>query len=378
MFQLRQWKQITGAGFVWWAAILCGVAPQGATAATTATVTKAPFGRMPDGRVVEIYTLTNCNGLRARVITYGAILVSMEVPDRDGRLGDVVLGFDDCDSYIQRNPLFGAVVGRYANRIGGALFTIDGTTYQLPKNNGPNHIHGGREGFAKVLWEGRPLEIDTHVAVQLTYHSADMEEGYPGALDVTVTYVLTNNNTLAIRYQAKTDKATHVNLTNHTYFNLAGEGDVLDHALRLSADRYTPFGPGQIPTGAVESVKGTPLDFTTSKTIGRDIAQVGGYDHNFVLNGSVAEPRAVAWARDPKSGRMMTAYTSEPGMQLYTANGFNGSLKGKGGQGYVKHAGFCLETQHYPDSPNKPNFPSTLLRPDEEYDTVTYFKFSAK
>jgi len=344
-------------------------------------VTQEPFGTMPDAGRVNAYTLTNSNGLRAKVINYGAILVSLEVRDRQGKLGDIVLGFDDLDSYLKRSPLFGATVGRYANRIEGAKFTLDGVEHKLTANSGKNHIHGGRDKrFDKVMWNAHPFTRDEHAGVQFTYTSADGDEGFPGNLKCSVTYTLTNRNELKINYEATTDKPTIVNLTNHSYFNLAGAGsrDVLDHEMWINADYYTPADKALIPTGQILSVRGTPLDFTEPQTIGAKIEQLtetGGYDHNYVLKNSDGSLVLAARVYEPTSGRVMTVHTTEPGMQFYTANGMRG-IKGKGGKVYDRHHGFCLETQHFPDSPNKPHFPSTVLRPGEKYSTMTVFSFS--
>ena len=346
-------------------------------------VEQKSFGQMPDGQEVTLYELTNANELRARVIDYGAILVSLEVPDRDGKLADVALGFDDLDSYIKRNPLFGATVGRYANRIANARFTLDGTEYKLTANSGKNHIHGGRsKRFDKVIWKGRLFQSSEEAGVRFTYLSKDGDEGFPGNLNCTVTYTLTNDNELKLSYKATTDKPTIVNLTNHSYFNLAGagNGDVLGHKIMVNADYFTPADKALIPTGEIHTVKGTPLDFIQTKTIGSRIdklTQTRGYDHNYVLNSSIGSLQLAARVYEPTSGRVMEVYTTEPGMQFYTANGMRG-IKGKSGKLYHKHYGFCLETHHFPDSPNKPHFPSVVLRPGETYNTVTVFKFSTQ
>ncbi len=346
-------------------------------------VRQESFGRTPDGHEVTIYQLTNANGLHASVIDYGAILVSLEVPDRNGKLADITLGFDDLDSYIKRNPLFGATVGRYANRIANAKFTLDGVEYELTANAGKNHIHGGRKKrFDKVMWKGHSFRNDQEVGVQFGYLSKDGEEGFAGNLDCTVTYALTNNNELKINYEGTTDKPTIVNLTNHSYFNLAGagNGDILGHEVMINASFYTPADKALIPTGEIHSVKGTALDFTQPQTIGARIdalTQTRGYDHNYVLNGSLGSLALAACVYEPKSGRVMEVYTTEPGMQFYTANGMR-AIKGKRGKIYERHYGFCLETQHFPDSPNKPHFPSVVLRPGEKYDTTTVFKFSTR
>lgn len=351
------------------------------------------FGQTPDGQVVDLYTLTNQNGLKGRITNYGAILVSMEAPDRKGNLADLTLGYDNLEQYIKRGAFFGATVGRYANRIGGAKFVLDGVEYKLAANSGPNHIHGGKKGFDKVLWKLEDIKAQGDEAfVRLSYLSKDGEEGYPGNLACTLTYTLTNNDELKISYEAETDKTTIVNLTNHSYWNLAGQGngDVLGHELMLNADRYTVFGEGLIPTGEIRSVKDSPLDFTKPTAIGARIGQVGsGYDHNYMLNSSPL-PRLATGAAgasggklalcarvyEPTSGRVMEVHTTEPGVQLYTANFLD--VTGKAGKAYKKHYGFCLETQHFPDSPNKPHFPSVVLKPGEKYTSVTVHKFYAK
>ena len=347
------------------------------------------FGQTPDGRQVDLYTLANAKGARARIINYGAILVSLEVPDRDGNLADIVLGYDGLEEYVNRGGLFGAVVGRYANRIGGAKFTLDGVEYQLAVNNRPNHIHGGQKGFAKVIWRLEDLKAEDHqAAVKLSYVSQDGEEGYPGNLACSVTYTLTDENELKITYEAETDKATVLNLTNHSYFNLAGHGagDVLSHVLMLNADKYTVFDDALIPTGEIRSVKGTPFDFTNPTPVGTRIGEVGaGYDQNYVLsvrspkdNGGQGSPPLCARVFEPTSGRVMEVRTTEPGVQLYTGNWLNSTVTGKAGKAYGKHGGLCLETQHFPDSPNKPDFPSVVLRPGQKFTSVTAFKFSTQ
>ncbi len=350
---------------------------------------KESFGQTSDGRQIDLYTLTNTNGLRARIMNYGAILVSLEVPDRDGNIADITLGFDALDGYLKEHPYFGAIVGRYANRIGKGRFVLDGTEYKLAANNGENHLHGGIKGFDKVVWklddiraEGAPRTEDSKAIVKMSYISEDGEEGYPGNMACTVTYTLTEDNELKISYEAETDKTTVVNLTNHSYFNLAGQGtgDVLGHELTLNADKYTPVDEGLIPTGEIRSVKDSPMDFTMGMSIGSRIKQVGdGYDHNYVLNSSPDLSLALA-ARvyEPTSGRVMEIYTTEPGVQLYTGNFLDGSLTGKAGKVYKKHYAFCLETQHFPDSPNKPNFPSAVLLPGQKYTSVTVHKFSTR
>ena len=328
------------------------------------------FAKTPDGAVVKLFTLRNAKGMTAKVMTYGAIITEIKVPDRHGAMANVVLGADDFDQYRKGFPAAAAVIGRVANRIAGARFSLDGVEYKLAANNGPNHLHGGRKGFAQVVWQSKALPASQHeAAVQFTYLSKDGEEGYPGNFKVFVTYTLTDDNELRIDYEATTDKATPVNLTNHAYFNLAGSGDVLDHELWLAADRYTPADDQLIPTGEIAIVKGTPLDFTTPTRIGARIDQLkpkpGGYDHNFVLNRDGKSLVLAARASEPKSGRIMEVRTTEPGVQLYTGN-------------HLKHGGFCLETQHYPDSVNRPSFPTTILRPGQTFKSTTSFAFSVK
>jgi aldose 1-epimerase len=342
-----------------------------------------PFGQTPDEQAVDLVTMTNPNGIEARIMTFGGIIVSIKTPDRNGKLADIVLGFDDLSGYTKEHPYFGAIIGRYGNRIGAGKFTLDGVEYKLAVNNGPNHLHGGIKGFDKVVWKIEDAKTTGDEAIlRLGYLSKDGEEGYPGDLKCTVTYTLTADNELKMRYEARTDKPTVLNLTNHSYWNLAGQGtgDVLGHELVLNADRYTPVDEGLIPTGELKSVKDTPMDFTKPKAIGSRIKQVdiGGYDHNFVLNGQTGQMKLCAKVYEPKSGRTMEIRTTEPGVQFYTGNFLDGALTGKDGKVYQKHYAFCLETQHFPDSPNKPDFPSVVLRPGEKYDITTVHKFSAK
>jgi aldose 1-epimerase len=341
-----------------------------------------PFGQTPDGRQVNMYTLTNPNGIRVRITNYGAILVSLEVPDRDGKLADITLGYDKLDGYITRHPYFGATVGRYANRIGNARFVLNDVEYKLAANNGLNHLHGGIMGFDKVVWKVEDERAESDSALlKLSYLSKDGEEGYPGNLSCTVTYTLTKEDELKISYEAETDKATVVNLTNHSYWNLAGQGngDILGHELMLNADKYTPVDEGLIPTGEIRSVKDSPMDFTKAMTIGSRIGRVeGGYDHNYVLNSSGSKLALCARVYEPTSGRVMEIHTAEPGVQFYTGNFLDSSITGKSDRVYKKHYGFCLETQHFPDSPNKPDFPSVVLKPGQKYSTVTVHKFYTK
>jgi len=344
------------------------------------SIKKQAFGKTADGENVDLYTLTNTNGLKAKIMTYGGIVTSLETPDRNGNFADIVLGCDSLDEYIKGSPYFGALIGRFGNRIAKGKFTLDGVEYTLATNNGPNHLHGGIKGFDKVVWNAKQMQTDQGPALKLTYRSRDGEEGYPGNLSCTVIYTLTNNNELKISYEAKTDKATVINLTHHSYFNLGGHnsGDILGHELIINADRFTPVDKDLIPTGEIKPVKGTPMDFTKPMAIGSRIKQVqGGYDHNYVLNSSDGSLALAASVYEPKSGRVMEIFTTEPGIQFYTGNFLDGSVKGKGAV-YNKHNGFCLETQHFPDSPNKPNFPSVVLKPGEKYTQLTVYKFSAR
>jgi len=342
------------------------------------------FGKLPSGEEVKIYTLTNEAGMEARITTYGGIVVSLEVPDRQGRMADVVLGFDSLDGYLKGHPYFGAIVGRYGNRIGGAQFTLDGVTYKLAANNGPNHLHGGIEGFDKKNWK---VEAAERSSLTLSYVSPDGEEGYPGTLRTRVTYTVTSDNGLRIDYEATTDKPTVVNLTNHSYFNLkdAGATSILDHEITINADRFTPVDETLIPTGELRPVEGTPFDLREPHRIGERIdagdeqLRFGrGYDHNFVLNRTGEGLELAARVYEPATGRVLDVLTTEPGVQFYTGNFLDGTLEGKGGIVYQKRAAFCLETQHFPDSPNKPQFPSVVLRPGETYRTTTVYRFSVK
>lgn len=339
------------------------------------------FGRPPDGEMVKRFTLRNANGIVVKVMTLGATLTELRVPDREGNTANVVLGADTFAGYRKGHPASAAVIGRFANRIGGARFSIDGEEFVLAANNGPHHIHGGRKGFARMLWTAEALPIGSReAAVRFTYYSKDGEEGYPGNLTATVTYTLNDRNELRLDYTADTDKPTVVNLTNHAYFNLAGEGDVLDHRLWIDATLYTPTDARLIPTGEIHRVAGTPLDFTRATPIGARIAQLRpelvGYDHNFVLRTHRREPVLFARLEDPKSGRVMEVLTTTPGVQLYTGNHLNGTFVGSGGVIYPRYGGVCLETQQFPDSPNKPHFPSPVVRPGRPTLSTTIFRFS--
>lgn len=343
------------------------------------------FGRTADGGIVKLYTLKNSHGVEARIMNYGATIVSLSTPDRSGQLRDIVLGFDTFEEYAEKNtPFFGVVVGRYGNRIARGRFSLDGREYTLAVNDPPNHLHGGLRGFDKVLWTGEAFDGPDGPSVRLEYVSPDGDQGYPGRLTATVVYSLNEQNELRIAYSASTDKKTVVNLTNHTYFNLAGEGDILGHEVVIEADRFTPTDRTLIPTGVLQPVAGTPFDFTTSMTVGARIdAQdeqlrfAGGYDHNFVLRagGAGALTRA-ARVRDPRSGRVLEVRTMEPGVQFYTGNFLDGTITGKQGRVYARRSGLCLETQHFPDSPNQPTFPTTTLEPGQKYETTTIFAFT--
>ncbi len=349
----------------------------------TMEIPKQPFGTLPDGTAVDIYTLTNKNGVKARIATYGGTLVSLEVPDRNGRFADILLGHDSLDGFLNRktNPYFGTLVGRYANRIGGAAFTLDGVRYQLAKNDGENTLHGGLKGLDAVVWKAEPVKGPEGIGLKLTYTSPDGDEGYPGNLSCTVVYTLSDLDELKIGYEATSDKATPVNLTNHAYFNLAGqgEGDILGHEAMLNSDEYLEGTAALIPTGKILQVKGTPYDFTTPKLIGADIAKApGGYDNCFILRGGGGALALAARVTDPSTGRTMEILTTEPAIQFYTSNFLDGSITGKGGKAYKQHYGFCLETQQYPDAPNQPDFPSTILRPGEVFKSLTVHKFSVR
>ncbi len=350
-------------------------------------IERAPFAKLPDGRQVEQFTLVNAKGARATLINYGAIVTSLYMPDRNGKYDDMVLGFDTIDNYLKEPPYFGAIVGRYGNRIAHGRFTLDGKTHQLATNNGPNHLHGGPAGYDKVLWSAAPVQSDSAVGVKLSYLSRDGEEGYPGNLALHVTYWLTNLNQLRIDYEATTDQATLVNPTHHGYFNLAGqgEGDILGHELMIAADFFTAVDETLIPTGELQPVQGTPFDFTTATAIGARIQQSdqqlqygGGYDHNWVLRKESGAPGLAATVYEAGSGRFMEVYTTEPGLQFYSGNFLDGTFVGKDGKRYNHRYGFCLEAQHYPDSPNKPDFPSVVLRPGETYSQTTIYQFSAR
>ncbi len=356
-------------------------APAAKGAEPAMNVSEQPFGTLSDGTPVAIYTLANGRGVEARIMTYGAILVSLRLPDRSGKVDDVLLGYDRLDGFVANSPYFGAIVGRYGNRIAKGEFALNGKTYHLAKNNGENALHGGLKGFDKVIWQAEAVKDKDAVGVKMTYLSRDGEEGYPGNLKATVTYLLTAGNELRISYLAETDQATPVNLTNHAYWNLAGQGSgtILGHQLTLNASKYTPVDAGLIPTGELAPVAGTPMDFKTPHAIGERIAQVtGGYDHNFVLDKPLGQMGLAARLFDPSTGRIMEVRTTEPGIQFYTGNFLDGTIHGKGGAVYVMNSGLCLETQHFPDSPNKPAFPSTIVEPGKPYASETVFAFATK
>ena len=361
--------------------------PRPVDAPTTTTpsgpvVTREPYGTV-DGRAIEQFTLTNKNGIEVHAINYGGIITSLKTPDRSGATGDIVLGFDSLDGYLGGHPFFGAIIGRYGNRIANGRFRIDGTAYRLATNNGPNHLHGGTKGFDKRVWDAQI--IPAQIGVSFSYASADGEEGYPGQLTVSVLYLLNDNNELTVQYLARTDKPTHVNLTQHSYFNLAGSGDILGHQLSIDADRYTPVDATLIPTGEIAPVEGTPFDFRESTAIGARINDAhpqlkngGGYDHNWVLRRTGTGLQRAALVVEPTSGRTLEVLTTEPGLQFYAGNFLDGKLTGKGGRVYGRRSGFCLETQHYPDTPNQKNFPATLLKPGEQYQSRTVFRFGVQ
>jgi aldose 1-epimerase len=342
-------------------------------------ITTERFGATPQGRDVTLFSLKNDGGLEAKITNYGGIITTINVPDRAGKLADIVLGHDTLEAYLNRSRYFGALIGRYANRIAHGQFSLNGDTYRLATNNGQNHLHGGLKGFDKVVWEAGELTD----GVQLRYLSHDGEEGYPGNVQATVNYRVTPANELSIEYQATTDRETIINLTNHSYFNLAGGGTILDHELTINAEAFTPVDKGLIPTGELRPVHGTPMDFTSPLPVGARIKAdyeqlrlAGGYDHNFVLRQGNDQFRRAATIHEPGSGRVMEVSTTQPGMQFYSGNFLDGTIVGKRGVLYVRNSGGCFETQHFPDSPNHPAFPSVVLKPGEQYQHTTIFKFS--
>jgi aldose 1-epimerase len=352
--------------------------------ASAASMEARSWGKTSTGEAVQLFTLKNRGGVEATITSYGGTLVSLKAKDRKGQLEDVILGFDSFDPYLTSSPFFGSTVGRYGNRIAKGQFVLDGVTYSLPKNDGANTLHGGPRGFDKVVFAAKEVAAKDGPSLELRHVSPDGDQGFPGALTTRVTYTLTDANELRIDYEATTDKPTVVNLTNHAYFNLAGPsgGDILSHVVWIDAERFTPVGPGLIPTGELKSVAGTPFDFRNATPIGARIGasdpqiEIGrGYDHNFVLNGEAGRLRLVARVTEPGSGRVLEVLTTEPGLQFYTGNFLDGSVVGKGGRAYKHRYGFCMETQHFPDSPNQPSFPSTTLRPGQTYKTTTVYRF---
>jgi aldose 1-epimerase len=344
------------------------------------TIDKTDFGSVPDGKV-DLYTLKNSNGIQIAITNFGGIIQSIIVPDKEGNYSDIVHGFDSIAPYVNESPYFGAIIGRYGNRLANGKFSIDNIEYDLVKNNGPNHLHGGIKGFDKVLWDAKIYSTDYGESLELTYLSKDMEEGYPGNLNVKVVYELDNSNQLSIHYRANTDKPTPINLTNHSYFNLKGSGDILNHELQINATHFTPVDETLIPTGEIRKVEATPFDFTKPIAIGErinaeneQIKYGGGYDHNFIID----EPRltkACARVMEKQTGRVLEVFTTEPGIQFYSGNFLDDTVMGKAGQTYQYRSAFCLETQHFPNSPNQLDFPSTILRPGEDYFTSTIYKF---
>lgn len=348
---------------------------------------KQDWGKGPQGQPVELYTLRNPKGMEVQITNYGAIVTTVKVPDKNGKMADVVLGFDSLDGYLKTNPYFGAVVGRYGNRIAKGRFKLNGSEYKLATNNGANALHGGVEGFNRRVWQSQDVSNGGAPALELTYVSKDGEEGYPGNLTAKVVYTLTDDNELRIDYTANTDKDTILNLTNHSYFNLAGQGEgtILDHVVTIDADKFTPVDAGLIPTGELKSVEGTPFDFRTPVKIGARIGEKDeqlirgiGYDHNFVLNHPQGVLSPAVRVSEPTSGRVMEVLTTQPGVQFYTGNFLDGTLTGKSGKKYEHRYGFCLETQHFPDSPNQPKFPSTVLKPDDTFRSTTVYRFTTQ
>ncbi|HEX4351156.1 MAG TPA: aldose epimerase family protein [Verrucomicrobiae bacterium] len=378
-------KQSMAAGLLAAALVGCTTMP---TSTKNSTITKSDFGKTPDGQPVELYTLRNSRGAEADIMTYGGTVQKLIMPDKDGKMADIVLGFDTLDGYTGTNdPYFGALIGRYGNRIGGGTFSLEGQTYTLPKNNNGNTLHGGLKGFDKVVWTARP-SVGVHgPQLILAYVSKDGEEGFPGNLEVTAIYTLTEDNELKLEYTARTDKPTVVNLTHHSYFNLAGQGngDILNHLVYINSDKTTPVDSGLITTGAFADVTGTPFDFRTPTSIGarindpNTVLQYGpGYDHNWVINKPLGQYGLMARVKEPNSGRVMEVWSDEPGLQFYAGNFLDGSITGKDGKVYQRHYAFAMEPQHFPDSPNKPNFPSTELKPGQVYRNIIVYKFSAE
>ncbi len=376
-----EWILLLGAGGCAFAVVGCA-----ALGSSAGKISKQPFGAAPDGQPVELYTLRNAKGAEATIMTYGGTVTSLKVPDKDGKLGDVVLGYDKLDGYLANSPFFGCLVGRYGNRIAKGRFTLEDKTYTLVTNNPPNHLHGGPKGFDKVVWKAVKAEVGPQgPQLVLNYLSKDGEEGYPGNLKVTATYTLTDDNALRLDYTATTDKATVCNLTQHSYFNLAGKGDILGHVVTINAETFTPVDSTLIPTGEMKPVEGTPFDFRKPTAIGARINAAdeqikfgGGYDHNWVINKPSGQLGLQARIEEPTTGRVLEVLSTEPGVQFYTGNFLDGSITGKAGWVYQHRNGFCFEPQHYPDSPNHPQFPSTELKPGQTYQNTIIYKFSVK
>jgi len=367
-------------------ACIAGLVGCASTGKSAGYIGRQSFGKTPDGKAVDLFTLRNTKGSEAQIMTYGGIVTSLKVADKNGRVGDVVLGFDNLEAYLKSSPYFGALIGRYGNRIANGKFTLDGHDYTLPVNNPPNCLHGGVKGFDKVVWEVvRQRATDKEASLELTYLSKDGEEGFPGNLKVTATYTLSEDNALRLDFSATTDKPTVLNLTHHSYFNLAGHGDVLNHEVTINADKFTPVNVNLIPTGELRPVKDTPFDFTAPHRIGERINASdeqlkfgNGYDHNWVLNKKPGELSFVARVDEPTSGRVMEVFSTEPGTQFYTGNFLDGTLTGKGGWTYQFRDALCFEPQHFPDSPNHPEFPSTVLRPGQTFKNTISYKFSVR
>jgi aldose 1-epimerase len=383
MKKIMQFVMLSSAGLG--AACFVGCASMPTPTNTVGTISQAPFGKTADGTPVEIYTLRNARGCEARIMTYGGIVVSLKVPDKDGNFGDVVLGYDKFDDYVKNNPFFGALVGRYGNRIARGKFTLDGKEYTLAVNSGLNNLHGGPVGFDKRVWKATTLLTADGPALQLNLLSKNGDQGFPGNLNVTATYTLTADNGLLLNYTATTDKPTLCNLTQHSYFNLAGKGDVLNYLVYINADKFTPVDNALIPTGELKPVEGTPFDFRKPTAVGArinaDNEQIkfgSGYDHNWVVNKPLGKLGLVARVTDPTTGRVMEVLSTEPGVQFYTGNFLDGSITGKGGWVYQKRNGLCFEPQHYPDSPNHPQFPSAELKPGETYQNTILYRFSVQ
>ena len=385
MKKITRFLMLASAGLG--AACIVGCAPMPIPTNTVGSITQAPFGGIPDGPAVTIYTLRNDKGMEARILTYGGIVQSLKVPDRNGKFDDVVLGHDNIGGYLTNSPYFGALIGRYGNRIGGGKFTLEGKTYKLANNNGPNSLHGGIKGFDKVVWQASPSLTPDGPALELTYVSQDGEEGFPGNLKVTAIYTLTDNNELHLSFTATTDQPTLCNLTQHSYFNLRGQGngDILGHEVYINSDKITPVDKDLITTGEYAPVDGTPFDFRKPTAIGARIndpnqqLQFGtGYDHNWVINKPLGKLGLLARVYEPTTGRVMEVWSTEPGVQFYTGNFLGETITGKDGKVYQRRTGFCLEPQHYPDSPNKPMFPTTELKPGETYQNTILFRFSAQ